>query len=126
MDSKLLAIDRVAKSFPGVRALDDVSLDLERGEIHAVLEQNGAGKSTLMHVLAGVVRPDTGRILLEGREVEIRTPSRGQELGISIVHQELSLFPSRDVAENILVGRLPTTRLGFVDRKTLYAQARTH
>jgi ribose transport system ATP-binding protein len=66
MDSKLLAIDRVTKSFPGVRALDDVSLDLERGEIHAVLGQNGAGKSTLMHVLAGVVRPDTGRILMEG------------------------------------------------------------
>jgi ribose transport system ATP-binding protein len=126
MDSKLLAIDRVTKSFPGVRALDDVSLDLERGEIHAVLGQNGAGKSTLMHVLAGVVRPDTGRILMEGREVEIRTPSRGQELGISIVHQELSVFPSRDVAENIFVGRLPTTRLGFVDRKTLYLRARRH
>jgi ABC-type multidrug transport system ATPase subunit len=57
MGSKLLAVDRVTKSFPGVRALDDVSLDLERGEIHAVLGQNGAGKSTLMHVLAGVVRP---------------------------------------------------------------------
>jgi ribose transport system ATP-binding protein len=126
MDSKLLRIERVAKAFPGVRALDEVNLDLERGEIHAVLGQNGAGKSTLMHILAGVVRPDKGRILMEGREVDIRTPSRGQELGISIVHQELSVFPSRDVAENIFVGRLPTTLFGFVNRKTLYSRARKH
>jgi ribose transport system ATP-binding protein len=121
---KLLAIERVTKMFPGVRALQEVSFDLERGEIHAIVGQNGAGKSTLMNILAGVVRPDSGRILIDGQEAEIRSPSRAQQLGISIVHQELSVFPSRTVAENIFVGRLPKTRLGFVDAKALHAQAR--
>jgi ABC-type sugar transport system ATPase subunit len=65
---KLLRIERVTKKFPGVRALEEVSFDLERGEIHAVVGQNGAGKSTLMHILAGVVRPDSGRILIDGHE----------------------------------------------------------
>ena len=126
MQPKLLTIERVTKTFPGVRALEDVSFDLERGEIHAVVGQNGAGKSTLMHILAGIVRPDSGRILLDGEEVEIPNPARGQQLGISIVHQELSVFPSRSVAENIFVGRLPKTHLGFVDRKTLHTQARKY
>lgn len=120
----LLTIERVTKTFPGVRALEDVSFDLEHGEIHAVVGQNGAGKSTLMHILAGIVRPDSGRILLDGEEVEIPNPARGQQLGISIVHQELSVFPSRSVAENIFVGRLPKNRLGFVDKKVLHTQAR--
>jgi ribose transport system ATP-binding protein len=92
MNSKLLTIEGVTKTFPGVRALEDVSFDLGRGEIHAVLGQNGAGKSTLMHILAGIVRPEKGRILMEGKEVEIHSPARAQELGISIVHQELSVF----------------------------------
>jgi ribose transport system ATP-binding protein len=124
MNSKLLTIEGVTKTFPGVRALEDVSFDLGRGEIHAVLGQNGAGKSTLMHILAGIVRPEKGRILMEGNEVEIHSPARAQELGISIVHQELSVFPSRNVAENIFVGRLPTTRLGFVEQKAFYSRAR--
>jgi ribose transport system ATP-binding protein len=126
MPSKLLTIERLTKTFPGVRALEDVSLDLERGEIHAVVGQNGAGKSTLMHILAGIVRADSGRILMDGQEVEIRNPARGQQLGISIVHQELSVFPSRSVAENILVGRLPKTRLGFVDNKVLRTRAQKY
>ena len=123
MHSKLLAIEGVTKTFPGVRALEDVSFDLGRGEIHAVVGQNGAGKSTLMHILAGIERPEKGRILMEGNEVEIHSPARAQELGISIVHQELSLFPTRNVAENIFVGRLPTTRLGFVAQRALYSRA---
>ncbi|MBV9107438.1 MAG: sugar ABC transporter ATP-binding protein [Verrucomicrobia bacterium] len=123
MDLELLTIERVTKTFPGVRALQDVSFDLDRGEIHAVVGQNGAGKSTLMHILAGIVRPDSGRILMDGQEVEIPNPARGQQLGISIVHQELSVFPSRSVAENIFVGRLPKNRLGFVDKKVLHTQA---
>ena len=126
MYPELLTIEHVTKTFPGVRALEDVSFDLERGEIHAVVGQNGAGKSTLMHILAGIVRPDSGRILLDGKEVEIPNPARGQQLGISIVHQELSVFPSRSVAENIFVGRLPKNRLGFVDKKSLHSQARKY
>jgi ABC-type sugar transport system ATPase subunit len=126
MSPQLLTIERVTKTFPGVRALADVSLDLERGEIHAVVGQNGAGKSTLMHILAGIVRPDSGRILIDGEEVEIPNPARGQQLGISIVHQELSVFPSRSVAENIFVGRLPKTRFGFVDKKLLHSQAQKY
>jgi ribose transport system ATP-binding protein len=119
-----LVIDNVTKTFPGVRALDGVSIELRAGEIHALLGQNGAGKTTLMHILAGVLRPDSGRIVVDGRAVNIRNPSDGQRLGISIVHQELSLFPSRTVAENILVGRLPVNRLGLVDDAALHARAR--
>jgi ribose transport system ATP-binding protein len=122
--TQALVIDRVTKTFPGVRALDGVSIELRAGEIHALLGQNGAGKTTLMHILAGVLRPDSGRIVIDGRAVEIRNPSDGQRLGISIVHQELSLFPSRTVAENILVGRLPVSQLGFVDERALHARAR--
>lgn len=119
-----LVIEDVSKAFPGVRALDGVNLRLRRGEIHALLGQNGAGKTTLMHILAGVLSPDRGRILIEGQSVDIRNRAHGQKLGISIVHQELSLFPSRSVAENILVGRLPTTRAGFVDEAALHTRAR--
>ena len=119
-----LVVDNVSKSFPGVHALDCVSLAVRHGEIHALLGQNGAGKTTLMHILAGVLRPDAGRILLDGGSVDIRNRAHGQRLGISIVHQELSLFPSRSVAENILVGHLPTRRTGFVDEAKLHARAR--
>jgi len=120
----LLEIDGVSKSFPGVRALDAVTFDVRGGEIHALLGQNGAGKSTLMHILAGVLRPDAGRVMIDGQAVEIRNPADGQRRGIAIVHQELSLFPSRSVAENIFVGRLPRTAGGFVDDARLIDDAR--
>lgn len=110
----LLVMEGIKKSFPGVQALDDVSLNLKRGEILCLVGENGAGKSTLMKVLTGVDRPDSGRILLDGADIQARSPQHAQALGISTVYQEINLCPNLSVAENILLGREPH-RLGRID-----------
>jgi ribose transport system ATP-binding protein len=104
----LVRMEGISKSFPGVRALDDCHFDLRSGEVHALCGENGAGKSTLMKVLAGIYQPDGGgRILFKGVEVDIPTPRAGRDLGISIIHQELSLMRHLTVAQNIFIGREP-------------------
>ena len=118
-----LAIEAVSKSFPGVRALDGVSLDLKPGEIHALMGENGAGKSTLIKIITGLYRPDAGRVLLDGRQVEFSSPRDALAAGISAVHQERNLIPRFSVGENILLERLPT-RNGLVDRATVDREAR--
>ena len=85
--------------------LRGVDLDLHRGEIHALLGENGAGKSTFAKILAGVVRPTTGRLRLDGRDVDIASPLDGQRLGITLIHQEPVSFPDLSVAENLVLGR---------------------
>ena len=98
----------ITKTYPGgVRALEGVSLSVERGEVHALIGENGAGKSTLMKVLGGIVQPDSGSIRLDGREVQIRDPREAARLGIGMVHQHFMLFPSLTVAQNIVLGREP-------------------
>ncbi len=108
----------ISKSFPGVQALQNVDFDLKRGEIHALMGENGAGKSTLIKVLTGVEHPDSGRILLDGQEVQVKSPQHAQELGISTVYQEINLCPNLTVAENILIGREPR-RAGRIDWKAI-------
>src|SRR5438477_9604449 len=98
-------MEGIHKWFPGVHALDDCHFDLQAGEVHALCGENGAGKSTLMKVLAGVYARDRGRILVKGREVDIPTPRAARDLGISIIHQELSLMRHLTVAQNIFIGR---------------------
>lgn len=105
--SLVLRTEAIDKSYPGVHALDHLDFDLYEGEIHVLLGENGAGKSTFMKILSGSVRPDSGRIILYGREVTIANPMHAQELGIGMVYQELSLIPNLSVAENIFLGRLP-------------------
>jgi len=105
----------ITKSFPGVRALDDVTFACARGEIHALCGENGAGKSTLMKILGGAYQPDGGRILLDGRAVAFSHPVAARNAGISVIHQELSLLPYRTVAENVFLGVEPT-RYGMLDR----------
>ncbi len=105
----------IVKSFPGVVAVDDVSLSVYQGEVNALVGENGAGKTTLMNILAGVYSPDAGRILLEGKEVIFSDTRQAQERGIAIIHQELNLIPYLSVAENIFLGREFVTRLGFMD-----------
>jgi ribose transport system ATP-binding protein len=105
--SDLVRMEGIDKSFPGVHALDNCRFDLRGGEVHALCGENGAGKSTLMKVLAGIYPKDKGRILLKGSEVEITTPRAARDLGISIIHQELSLMRHLTVAQNIFIGREP-------------------
>lgn len=103
----LLQAEAIDKSFPGVHALDHVDFDLHRGEVHVLLGENGAGKSTFMKIISGALPKDSGRILLNGKEVEIKDPLQARQLGIGMVYQELSLIPMLTVAENISVGHLP-------------------
>ena len=122
-DSRVvLRVRDVVKTFPGVRALDDVRFDLREGEVHALVGENGAGKSTLMHVLGGVLRADSGEILLDGRPMHAPTPHDAAELGICVVFQELSLAPNLSVAENIFAHRQPTRWRwpDLIDRKRLH------
>jgi ribose transport system ATP-binding protein len=120
----MLEVRDVSKAFPGTQALDHVSLSVRKGEVHAVLGENGAGKSTLMLILAGVHQRDSGEILLEGRPIEIHDPHHAQILGISMVHQDLSLAPPLSVAENMFANRQPLNRLGLIDYPQLYQQTR--
>ena len=113
----------IVKRFPGVVALNHVDLDVQKGEIHALLGENGAGKSTLMKVLAGAYQRDEGVILIGGQNVEVSSPSHAQQLGISIIYQELNLIPQLSAAENIFLGRLKTNRSGKVDWPGMYREA---
>ncbi|MBV9515320.1 MAG: sugar ABC transporter ATP-binding protein, partial [Mycobacteriaceae bacterium] len=107
----LLALTGITKTFPGVRALHDVSLTAVPGRGLALVGENGAGKSTLIKIMAGLVRPDTGRIVLDGEDVTFRSPAEAHRRGIALVPQELSLVPWQSVAENIFMGNLPRTGL---------------
>ena len=118
----LLEIEGVRKEFPGVVALDGVSLCLKRGTVHALMGENGAGKSTLMKIIAGIYTPDQGTIRLRGNAVVLKGPLDALESGIAMIHQELNLMPYMTVAENIWIRREPTNRLGFVDHGALARQ----
>jgi ABC-type sugar transport system ATPase subunit len=124
MKTTLLELRGITKSFPGVRALSGVDFTVRAGEAHALLGENGAGKSTLMKILAGIVRKDSGEILFDGQEINPQTPAEAQSLGISIVHQELSLAPNLTVAENIFVRREPQ-RFGLINWREINRRAKT-
>ena len=103
-EKPILVIDSVEKSFPGVKALSDVSLDLRQGEVHAVCGENGAGKSTLMKIICGVYQPDGGKMFLNGEDYSIQGPNDAYARGIAIIYQESSLFPDLTVLDNIFMG----------------------
>jgi rhamnose transport system ATP-binding protein len=105
----------ISKRFAATQALDDVSLDLLPGEVHALVGENGAGKSTLVKILAGVHQPDSGTIWLDGEPTQIPGPAHARALGIAVVHQEPRLFPDLTVAENVFIGHAPSGRLGTID-----------
>ena len=121
-DQPLLQMEGICKVFSGVVALDGVYFRLESGEVHALVGENGAGKSTLIKVLTGAYHRDVGRVLLEGREVNFRSPEEAQGQGVTAVYQEVNLLSFRTVAENIFLGREPR-RLGFIDWKSMNADA---
>jgi ribose transport system ATP-binding protein len=114
----------ITKTFPGVRALDNVSLRLEAGRMVALVGENGAGKSTLMSVLSGVIEPDAGVIELDGREVRFANTRQARELGVTAIFQELSLAPNLTVAENISLGMEPVTPFGRIDYVRMNQTAR--
>lgn len=118
----LLEAKQLTKSFGVVRALQGVDLDVGRGSIHAVIGHNGAGKSTLMNLLSGVYPPDSGEIRLAGTPVRFSSPRDALDRGISMVHQELSIIPDLDVAENIFLGREPLSRMRFLRRADMYRE----
>ena len=119
----ILEMDHISKEFSGVKALDDIHFDLREGEIHALVGENGAGKSTMIKMLAGIHEPTEGEIRIDGTPVTIRSVADSKELRIAVIHQELSLVPYMTVAENIYLGRMPETKMGFVDDRTLHENA---
>jgi ribose transport system ATP-binding protein len=120
----LLQVQGVSKSFPGVKALADMHLDVRAGEVLALVGENGAGKSTLMKVLTGVYSVDEGEFTLNGEPYEPTSPKHAQELGISIIHQEFNLMPDLTVAQNLFIGREPRASRLFLNERRLNARAR--
>jgi len=116
---ELLRVERIGKHFDGTQALSDVSLSVLAGEVHALVGENGAGKSTLAKIIAGVIRPDSGEIFLDGAPAHLRSPLDAQRKGIGIIFQELDLFPHLSIAENIVIGNVHAERGTFVERAAL-------
>ena len=120
----ILRLRGINKSFPGVKALTDVDLTIRKGEVHALVGENGAGKSTLMKIISGAYKKDSGTVWFDGKEVENTTPKQSEQMGISIIYQELNLIERASVAENVYIGRYPL-RAGMVQwgKMTKDAQA---
>lgn len=124
MSELLLELSHISKSFPGVRALDNVQFDLKRGEVHALLGENGAGKSTLIKIISGVYKQDSGEMRINGQSVSFNSPREAQLMGVATIYQELSLYPELTVAENIFLGHAPRTGLGILDWRAMNQRAR--
>jgi simple sugar transport system ATP-binding protein len=113
-------MEGICKSFPGVKALDNVDFLLRKGEIHSLMGENGAGKSTLIKVITGVYEKDTGRITLDGKQIHFKSPQEAQNMGIGTVYQEITLCPNLTVAENMFIGR---GRNAFIQWKQMNEKA---
>ncbi len=123
-ENYLLRIQHLSKSFPGVKALDDIHLDIEAGKVHAVMGENGAGKSTLMKILIGMMTPDSGSIFFKGERISFHSVHDAIKAGLSMIHQELLPFPDLTVAENIFMGREPRLFPGWINRNKLNTDAK--
>ncbi|RJE79006.1 sugar ABC transporter ATP-binding protein [Paracoccus sp. JM45] len=119
----LLALDAITKTFPGVKALDGVHLELHAGQVTALVGENGAGKSTVVKTLTGIYQPDGGRILMDGAEVAFPTAQAAADHGVTAIHQETVLFDELSVAENIFLGHAPRGRFGLIDTKAMRSKA---
>ncbi len=118
----LVSLQRVSKTYGGVKALHRVNLDIEKGEVHALCGENGAGKSTLIKILGGVVRPDEGKVLVDGEALGRGGVRQAEQAGISVIHQESVAFPHLNAVDNLFVGRELKGSLGVLDRRTMRAQ----
>jgi inositol transport system ATP-binding protein len=115
----VLEVKHISKSFPGVKALDDVSFSVHKGSVHVLCGENGAGKSTLMKIINGIYHPDGGETLMRGERVKIDSPIKAGELGISMIFQELNYTPEMSIEESLYAGRWPTKSFGRIDWKTI-------
>lgn len=120
----LLSLSGITKTFPGVRALSDVSLKLFPGKVTALVGENGAGKSTVVKVLTGIYQPNEGDIRIGGQPVRFPTPQSAENAGVTAIHQETVLFDELSVAENIFLGHAPRSKFGLIDKKAMVARAR--
>ena len=118
-----LIMKNITKTFPGVKALDDVTMEVKKGEIHALLGENGAGKSTLIKILAGAFQADAGEIILDGEKIEINNPWEAQDLGIIVMHQEINAIPALDVSTNISLGK-EIEKNKHLDQTTMHKKAK--
>ena len=119
LNQERLVMKNISKSFPGVKALDNVSFDINAGEVHSLIGQNGAGKSTLMGILNGITKPDSGEIYINNKIVRIDDPNDAFNLHLSIVHQEFALCNNLTVAQNIFLGSEPFNKGGFINNKEI-------
>lgn len=120
----ILEMKNISKAFPGVQALDDVTLRVRPGTVHALIGENGAGKSTLMKSLFGIYSVDAGEIILDGEKVEFLNSKEAMESGVSMVHQELNQALTRSVLDNVWLGRYPTNAGLFVSEKKMLEQSK--
>lgn len=124
MDDILLEMKNINKHFPGVKALDNVSLTIKRGSVHALMGENGAGKSTLMKCLFGIYQKDSGNIFLDGKEVYFKNSKEALEHGVAMVHQELNQALKRNVMDNLYLGRYPTLFKTMINERKMYHDAK--
>ena len=124
----MLEVKDIIKIFPGVKALDSVSVAFQRGEIHALMGENGAGKSTLMKILTGIYKPDAGEVFLDGQQVHLTSYHDAIEHEIAMVFQEIQVIPKSTVAENIVLDKMDkfTNRFGFIDWARINATAQKY
>ncbi|MCW3489989.1 sugar ABC transporter ATP-binding protein [Dethiobacter alkaliphilus] len=120
----ILSVKDVYKSFPGVKALEGVSFQVRKGSVHALMGENGAGKSTLAKIIIGIYQADSGEVIFDGKELKSHNVGESIDIGISMIHQELSPIPQMTVAENIFLGREPLTNMRLVDKKKMYQDTR--
>ena len=114
-----LRVENIAKSFPGVKALNNINIDIQKASVHVLCGENGAGKSTLMKIINGVYHPDAGRLFIDGKEVDIKSPFHARELGISMIFQELNYIPEMTIEESLVVGSWPLTHMKTIDWKLI-------
>ncbi len=122
MQNEILRMEHITKIYPGVKALDDVTLGFEEGEVHAIAGENGAGKSTFIKIITGAIRATEGQVIFNGKTIENNDPEKAIGLGIGAIYQEFNLIPTLSVAENIFYGRYPKKN-GLVDKKTMISEA---
>jgi len=122
-ENLVLKLDSIVKTFPGVKALDGVHLDVYPGEVHALCGENGAGKSTLMKIIAGAQPYTSGKMYVDGKEVAFHSTKEAERMGIAMIYQEFNMVPDLSVAENMYLGRLPKKAYGAIDWKKLYQDA---